>query len=187
MDGLMSLIDDWFPKPLRRLPRSMMYAALNDDIANVLGLAPAGRPERAFIRLNAAGRTWRGNAAYRRAFTPVIRMVGNRWLTWWQQEYQEVPPYRQGGHQSVETRITTTELRLTIESYGEIEDLPVELAAIDGVDVHSFVPEDDGFESMGFTKIVEATSSIASSLRATVRQGPGSQQFDRRRDRQPLS
>jgi hypothetical protein len=170
MDGLMSLIDDWFPKPLRRLPRSMMYAALNDDIANVLGLAPAGRPERAFIRLNAAGRTWRGNAAYRRAFTPVIRMVGNRWLTWWQQEYQEVPPYRQGGHQSVETRITTTELRLTIESYGEIEDLPVELAAIDGVDVHSFVPEDDGFESMGFTKIVEATSSVASSLRATVRQ-----------------
>jgi hypothetical protein len=39
--------------------------------------------------------------------------------------------------------------------------------------VHTFVPEDDGFESMGFTKIVEATSSVASSLRATLRQMRG--------------
>ena len=169
MEGLMGLIDEWFPKPLRRLPRSMMYAALNDDIARVLGLPPPGRPERAFLRLNDAGRTWRGNATYRRAFTPVVRMVGNRWLEWWQQEYQEVPPYRQGGHRAVETRIPVS-LRLTIESFGEIEDLPLESKELVGVAVHSFVPDDDGFESMGFSKIVEATSSVAASLRETVRQ-----------------
>lgn len=169
MAGLVDLIDEWFPKPMRRLPLAMMYTALNDDIANVLGLQPPGRTERAFQRMNEAGRSWRGNAAYRRVATRVIDTVGNAWLAWWEREYQEVPPYRQGGHLAVEMRVPVS-LRLTIESYGEIEDLPVEAKAIDGVDVHSFVPEDDGFESMGFTKIVEATSSVASSLRATVRQ-----------------
>lgn len=169
MRGLLDLIDEWFPKPIRRLPLAMMYAALNDDIANVLGLQPPGRPERAFQRMNEAGRSWRGNAAYRRVATHIIDAVGNGWLNWWEKEYQEVPPYRQGGHLAVEMRIPVS-LRLTIESYGEIEDLRLEEVGIADVEVHAFVPEDDGFESMGFTKVLEATSSVASSLRATVRQ-----------------
>ena len=85
------------------------------------------------------------------------------------QDQIKVPPYRQGGHLAVEMRIPVS-LRLTIESYGEIEDLRLEEVGIADVEVHAFVPEDDGFESMGFTKVLEATSSVASSLRATVRQ-----------------
>lgn len=167
MDGLIDLIDDWFPKPLRRLPRAMMYAALDDEIAGVLGLSPPGRVERAFVRFTAEARTWRRNSLYRRGATHVLEFVGQRWLHWWEQEYQGVPPYRQGGHESIEERIPLS-LKVTIEAFGEIQDLPVTLSGIDGLNVASLEPE-AGTRFPGFSQIAELHSDAASSMRAAVR------------------
>ena len=167
MDGLLGLIDDWFPRPLRRLPKAMMYAALDDEIAGVLGLAPPGRVERAFMQVTANGRDWRRNALYRRGATRVLEFVGQRWLHWWEQEYQGVPPYRKGGHESIEERIPMS-LKVTIEAFGEIEDLPLTLSGIEGLNVASLEPE-EGTRFPGFSQIAELHAETASSMRAAVR------------------
>ncbi len=166
MDGLLGLIDDWFPRALRRLPKAMMHVALNDEIAAVLGLAPPGRVERAFLVVTARGRAWRRNGLYRRGATQVLEFVGSRWLVWWEQEYQGVPPYRRGGHESIEERVPVS-LRITIEAFGEIEDLPSALSGIEGLDVVTLEPE-EGTRFPGFSQIAELTAA-ASSLRTAVR------------------
>lgn len=165
MDGLLGLIDDWFPRPLRRIPRAMMYAAMNDELAHVLGLPPAGRTERAFLRLNEEGRSWRTNRLYQRGYRRSIDFVGDRWLAWWENEYQEVPPFRRGGHDAVEVRKPVT-LHLTLEVYGEVQDL--DLGGIDHLLVQHRAVEDDGFESAALTQIVEASSAVGSALRTAV-------------------
>ena len=167
MDGLMDLIDDWFPGPLRRLPRAMMYAAVGDEIATVLGLAPPRRTERAFVALTDRARRWRRNRLYRRAAARVVDFVGDRWLAWWTEEYKGVPPYRQGGRAAIEERVPMS-LKVTIEAFGEIEDLPVTLAGIDGLDVASLEPE-AGTRFPGFSQIAELTADTASSIRAALR------------------
>ena len=167
MDGLLSLIDQWAPGPLSRLPKAMMHAALNVDIARVVGLPPPGLVDRAFVGLTNAGRGWRDNRTYRRVMRRVIKRVGERWLTWWEGQYTEVPPYRQGGHEAVEMRVPEL-LRLTIESLGEIEDIPAKLGDIPGIDV-SETPGADGTRGLGFSTLIEVSSSVGSSLRETVR------------------
>ncbi|MEM7338180.1 MAG: oxygenase MpaB family protein [Actinomycetota bacterium] len=111
MEGLLGLIDEWFPGPMRRLPRAMMYTALNDEIAQVLGLSPPGRPEKMFMAVTAAGREWRRNKVYAAAVQRIVRFVGERWLDWWERSYLEVPPYRRGGAAAVYLRIPNVTVR----------------------------------------------------------------------------
>ncbi len=169
MDGLMGTIAEALPGPMQRIAVSLMYTALNDEVARVLGLPPQGRTERMMTQLASWGRTWRGNETYRRGFRSGVRWVGDRFIEWWEQEYTEVPPYRRGGVEATEIRMPVS-LRLTIESYGEIDDVAVILAAIEDLDVVSAPADDDmGYESFGFSTVVTATSAAASSLRAAVR------------------
>ncbi len=170
MDGLMGMIGEALPRPLQRVAIALMYTALNDEVARVLGLPPAGRTEQVMFRLTDWGRTWRGNETYGRAFRGSVRWVGERFMDWWEREYTEVPPYRRGGVEATEGRMPVS-LRLTIESYGEIDDVARQLRTIDAVDVLTTTPDDDdmGYESFGVSTIIEATSSVATSLRTTVR------------------
>lgn len=142
MEGLLGLIDDWFPGPMRRLPRAMMYTALNDEIAQVLGLSPPGRPERMFMAVTAAGREWRQNKVYAAAVQRIVRFVGERWLDWWERSYLEVPPYRRGGAAAVYRRIpnVTVTFGSTVEA-GKAQ----ETAASAGVqaDVHGYQSYDE--------------------------------------------
>ncbi len=134
MDGLLALVDEWFPGPTRRLPRAMMHTALSEDIARILGLPPAGWPERAFAWFCGHGRRWRRNRAYAFMARRVVRLVGEAWLRWWEREYREVPPYRRGGLEAVRLRMPVA-VRLSIELQGGVGDLPDRLAEVDEVRV----------------------------------------------------
>ena len=170
MDGLMEMIGEALPRPLQRIAVALMYTALNDEVARVLGLPPAGLPERTMLRLTDWGRTWRRSETYSRGFRGGVRWVGDRFMDWWEQEYTEVPPYRRGGVESTEIRMPQT-LHLTIESYGEIDDVAHQLATIGDLDVVTTTPDEDdmGYESLGISTIITATSAVAASLRETVR------------------
>lgn len=172
MDGMLALIDEWFPGPTRRLPRAMIYAAVGTETASLLGLPPARRFDRAFMAFTARTQRWRNNRFYAAVARRVIRAVGEAWLRWWEREYTDIPPYRRGGTIAVEKRIPRT-LSLWISAHGELEDLPARLGAVDDVDVETYPLAFDGTGPNGeplpqSTEIV-VTSEVATSLREVVR------------------
>ena len=79
-----------------------------------------------------------------------------------------VPPYREGGRASIEERVPVS-LKITIEAFGEIEDIPTTLAGIGGLDVTTLEPE-EGTRFPGFSRIAEITAGAASDMRAAVRE-----------------
>ena len=168
MDALTELMDDWFPGPLKYTPRAFLYAAFPESIRQVLGLPPTTPGGNALVRVQSWGRSWRTNRAYTKGFGVGVRFVGDRWLEWWEREYQEVPPYRRGGAPQVIERMPPSVL-LTIQSYGEIEDIATELAG-SGVAVHQRPAlDDDGFESIGLTTLLDLTATVAADMRRTIK------------------
>jgi len=169
MDGLIGLMDEWFPGPLEWLPRSLMYTALDEQLATVLGLPPIGRSGRAMIRMTGWGRSWRRSTPYARWYRKRIRWVGDRWLEWWARDYQEVPPYRRGGTEAVRSRMPASVV-LTIRTLGDIEDVAVRLesagasARPGGED-----SDDDGYEGLTATRLFDLTAGTVAELRQTVR------------------
>ncbi len=170
MDALLGLMDEWFPGPLRYLPRAMMHAAFPESILTVLGLPPSTPGGRAMTAVTSWGRSWRQNALYSKGYRSTVRWVGDRWLDWWEREYQEVPPYRRGGVEQTIERMPTSVL-LTIQSYGEIQDVESELVGA-GVDVSVRPPDgmpDDGYEGIGLTTLLDLTTSAAADMRTAIK------------------
>lgn len=173
MDGLVGLMDEWFPGPLKYVPRAMLHAAFPESIRTVLGLPPTAPGGPALERMQSWGRSWRQNTVYRKGFESTVAFVGNRWMEWWEREYREVPPYRRGGVDQVVERMPASVV-LTIQSLGEIDDVAVELAAdLAGAGVSARPRDDyddDGFESLSVTTLFDVPARAAADMRATVRQ-----------------
>jgi len=167
-DSLVGLLDEWFPGPLRALPRALLYSAFPEDIRNILGLPPEVPFGKSMMRMQSWGRSWRGNETYARGFRSTLQFVGDRWLAWWEQEYREVPPYRSGGIDQAIARMPTSVV-LTIQSYGEIDDVAHMLDEA-GVDVSARPQlDDDGFESVGLTTLLDITADAATDMRAALK------------------
>ena len=170
MDALLGLMDEWFPGPMAMLPRALMHVAFPHDLRNVLGLPPVTPGGRALDTMTGWGRTWRRNPVYARGYGRLVNWVGERWLDWWEREYGEVPPYRRGGVEQVVARMPPT-VRLTFESFGAIDDVAT---VVDGPGLTVTaqpVPEldDDGFESLGITTLLDVSARTADDLRAALR------------------
>lgn len=167
-DALLGLMDEWFRGPFQPIPRALLYSAFPEEIRNILGLPPEVPFGKSMMRMQSWGRAWRGNRVYARGFQSSVRFVGDRWLDWWEREYTEVPPYRQGGFEQAQARMPASVL-LTIESYGEIDDVAADLAS-DGLDVAARPAlDEDGFESAGLTTLLDVTAGAAADLRAAVK------------------
>lgn len=167
-ESLVGLMDEWFPKPLERLPRALMRVCLTDEIAAVLAIPPPAATERALLKMNDWARTWRRNDAYLRAMRRTMRWSGERWLAWWEKEYTDIPPYRVGGTKAVEARMPHR-IRLTMIAMGDTSSVTGALGAVAGVDVTATATPDDGLEGALLTSVVEATAAIGSDLRSLVR------------------
>jgi hypothetical protein len=170
-EALIGLMDEWFPGPIRRLPRAMMRVCVNDDIAAVIGLPEPRLAERSLLAFHRWGRSWRRNDAYTTSMRYLIHWCGRAWLVWWAREYTDVPPYRRGGVNAVAARVPHRVV-ITFQSMDPTEptaELSAALAATTGVSVDLIDTPETGYESSLLTTVMEATADLGADLAGLAR------------------
>ncbi len=168
----------WFPGPMQRVARSFIRSSIGDKAADMIGV-----PERGWLEPTIEGgqnlaRTLRQNGLYARSSRQMTAWLGHEFLKWWEHEYQDIPPYRQGGVTAVMDRAPDPSSRkprqisIEIDSIGPVPiELTDALAALPDVDLvaQPAVPSgDDDYESLGLQTLLQGTAVYGPAVGALV-------------------
>ena len=185
-----SLLDEmgWFPGPLRRVARSFIRSSIGDRNADMLGVPKRGLLEPTLAGAQNAFRTLRQSSAYSSGSAKLTEWLGGEFLKWWAKEYQDTPPYRQGGTAAVATRAPDPKTRaprqisITIDSVGALPpEVTASISAVADIDLTQ-IPhdDDDDYESLDMQTLLQGTvlagpavGALVTAVRASTRDVAG--------------
>jgi hypothetical protein len=188
----MSLLEQmgWFPGPVRRVARSFVRSSIGDRAADMIGIPPRGWLEPALAGGQNLARSLRQSGAYAATSKQMTEWLGHQFLHWWEQQYKDTPPYRQGGVAAVQERAPDPSTRLprqisvSIESVGPVpDDVTDAIAAVNDVHLEAQTPppgnDDDFYESLGLQTLLQGTATagpavaaLITTLRSSARRSP---------------